>query len=105
MGSLQSANQLTQGAVANTPLAAPRLREFPEDLWLDAARLPCVLAVEVPLKEFSVRDLLRLEPGSLVESRTANGADLPVFVNARLIGWAEFEVVGQKLAIRMTELA
>jgi flagellar motor switch/type III secretory pathway protein FliN len=48
---------------------------------------------------------LRLEPGSIVESKNVNGADLPIFVNSRLIGWAEFEVVGQRLAIRLTELA
>jgi len=45
-----------------------------------------------------------MEPGSIVESRNVNGADVPVFVNARLIGWAEFEVVGQRLAVRLTEL-
>ncbi|HUN60817.1 MAG TPA: FliM/FliN family flagellar motor C-terminal domain-containing protein [Candidatus Sulfotelmatobacter sp.] len=78
--------------------------EYPEELWEQASLLPCVLSVDVPLKEFTVRDLLRMEPGSIVESRNVNGADVPVFVNARLIGWAEFEVVGQRLAVRLTEL-
>ena len=73
--------------------------------WEEAALLPCILSVDVPLKDFTVRDLLQLEAGSLVESRNVNGADVPVLVNDQLIGWAEFEVVGQRLAIRLTGLA
>lgn len=76
-----------------------------EELWQEAALLPCRLSVDVPLREFKVRDLLQLEPGSVVESKNVNGADVPVIVNSRLIGWAEFEVMGQRLALRMTELA
>jgi len=92
--------------MATLPITVPiRKSEFSEELWTEAALLPCALSVDVPLKDFTVRDLLRLEAGSIVESKNANGADLPIFVNARLIGWAEFEVVGQRLAIRLTELA
>jgi flagellar motor switch/type III secretory pathway protein FliN len=76
-----------------------------EEHWQEAALLPCRLSVDVPLKEFTVRDLLQLEPGSVVESKNVNGADVPMIVNARLIGWAEFEVMGQRLAVRVTELA
>lgn len=79
--------------------------EVAPELWQDAKLLPCVLSVDVPLRQFTVRDLLQLEAGSVVESRNVNGADVPVLVNTRLIGWAEFEVMGQRLAIRVTELA
>ena len=94
--------------MATAPVHVPspiRLGEIPEQLWEEAAFLPCVLSVDVPLKDFTVRDMLQLEKGSLVESRNVNGADVPVMVNGQLIGWAEFEVVGQRLAIRLTELA
>jgi len=91
--------------MASLPVAvAARKEEYPEELWEQAALLPCVLSVDVPLKRFTVRDLLRLAPGSIVESKNVNGADVPVVVNTRLIGWAEFEVVGQRLAVRLTEL-
>ena len=78
--------------------------EYPEELWEQAGWIPCVFSVDVPLKDFTVRDLLRLEPGAIVESKNVNGADVPVSVNTRLIAWAEFEVVGQRLAVRLTEL-
>jgi flagellar motor switch/type III secretory pathway protein FliN len=94
--------------MASSPVHVPipiRPGEPSEQLWEEAALLPCVLSVDVPLKDFTVRDMLQLEKGSLVESRSVNGADVPVMVNSQLIGWAEFEVVGQRLAIRLTGLA
>jgi flagellar motor switch protein FliN/FliY len=91
--------------MSTLPVAVSAKRaEYPEELWEQAGLLPCVLSVDVPLKEFTVRDLLQMEPGSIVESKNVNGADVPVSVNSRLIGWAEFEVVGQRLGIRLTEL-
>jgi len=78
---------------------------IPDDVWEEAAWLPCVLSIDLSIRRFTVRDLLQLEPGSILETKNANGADVPVLVNAQVIGWAEFEVVGQRLAIRVTELA
>jgi len=83
-------------------------REIPiavsEELWDEANWLPCVLSVDLPVATFTVGELLRLQPGVVVETKNANSADVPVVVNSRRVGWAEFEVVGQKLGIRITEL-
>jgi len=76
----------------------------PEELWEEANWLPCKLSVDLPVDGFTVGELLRLEPGVVLETKNANSADVPVVVNARRIGWAEFEVVGQMLGIRITEL-
>lgn len=93
-------------ATLPVPVRLPTKRtEFPEELWEEASLLPCLLSVDVPLKDFTVRDLLQLDKGSLVESKNVNGADVPVLVNSQVIGWAEFEAVGQRLAIRLTELS
>jgi flagellar motor switch/type III secretory pathway protein FliN len=91
--------------VATLPIAvATKNPEIPEELWEQAGWLPCSLTIDIPLKHFTVRDLLCLEPGTIVESRNLNGADVPVLVNSQVIGWSEFEVVGQRLAVRLTEL-
>jgi flagellar motor switch/type III secretory pathway protein FliN len=91
--------------MATLPVAvSPKRAEISEELWQQAGLLPCVLSVDVPLKELTVRDLLQMEPGTIVESKNVNGADVPVLVNSRLIAWAEFEVVGPRLGIRLTEL-
>lgn len=91
--------------MASLPVAVvAKPTEQGEALWEQAGLLPCSLSVEIPISGFAVRDLLQLESGTIVESKTANAADVPVFANGQLIGWAEFEVLGQRLAIRLTEL-
>jgi flagellar motor switch/type III secretory pathway protein FliN len=78
---------------------------IPEELWEECASLSCLLSVDLPLRTFTVRDLLQIAPGLVFESKNSSGADVPIVVNAQVIGWAEFEVVGQRLAVRVTELA
>ena len=78
---------------------------IPDELWEEAAWLPCVFSVDLQVHGFTVWELLRLDKGAILETKNINGADVPVLVNAQRIGWAEFEVVGQRLAVRITELA
>jgi flagellar motor switch/type III secretory pathway protein FliN len=87
-------------------LVAPKQIFVPisEELWDEAGWLPCLFSVDLPVRRFTVRDLLQLEVGSIVEAKIADSADVPVLVNSQLVGWAEFEMVGQKLSVRMTEL-
>lgn len=90
-------------AFSTTPAATAIT--WAEELWEEAAWLPSVVSVDLPLKRFTVRDLLRLEAGAVFDTDIANGADVPVLVNGQLIAWAEFEIVGRSLGVRMTELA
>jgi len=64
-----------------------------------------VLSVDLPLQRFTVSDLLQLGPGMILESQNASGADVPLVVNSQIIGWAEFEIVRDLIAVRVTELA
>jgi flagellar motor switch/type III secretory pathway protein FliN len=67
--------------------------------------LPCTLALDIPVVRFSVRDLLSLANGSIVETAYHQSSDLPLRVNGQLVGWTEFEVVGERLAVRLTDLS
>jgi flagellar motor switch/type III secretory pathway protein FliN len=67
--------------------------------------LPCELTLEIPITHFTVGDLLRLGKGSIVESNTRHAGDIPLRVNGLLIGYTEFEVMADRLAVRITELA
>jgi len=69
-------------------------------LWL-----PCALTLEVPVVRFTIADLLALTRGSIVETACHHTSDVPLRVNRLLIGWTEFEVNGDRLAIRITDLA
>ena len=67
--------------------------------------LPCTLALDLPVTNFTVGDLLKLTRGSIVETTYHQSSDLPLRVNGQLVGWTEFEVVGERLAVRLTDLS
>jgi flagellar motor switch/type III secretory pathway protein FliN len=77
----------------------------PSDDYRRLGHLICRLALEVPVKKFSVADLLRLKAGSILETAYHQSSDLPLYVNGQLVGWTEFEVVGDQLAVRLTDLS
>jgi flagellar motor switch/type III secretory pathway protein FliN len=66
--------------------------------------LPCTLTLDVTAPHFTVGDLLRLRVGSIVETQWPYVSDVPLSVNGRRVGWAKFEVMGDHLAARITEL-
>lgn len=82
---------------AETPTPADLLDTMP---WL-----PCTLALEVPVVRFTIGDLLSLSQGSVVETACHHTSDVPLRVNGLLIGWTEFDVIGDHLAVRITEQA
>lgn len=67
--------------------------------------LPCTLSLDIPVINFTVRDLLGLAKGTIVETAYHQSSDLPLKVNGQLVGWTEFEVVGDRLAVRLTDLS
>lgn len=73
--------------------------------WGPMLELPCELSLDLAVPDFTVADLLRLNPGAVLETQWVNGDDVPVRINGQLIAWAEFEIVGGRLAVRLTEWA
>jgi len=67
--------------------------------------LPFTLSLEIPVVRFTIGDLLSLAKGTIVETAYHHTSDLPLRVNHLLIGWTEFEVVGDKIAVRITDQA
>jgi len=67
--------------------------------------LPCTLTLEIPVVRFTIRDLLSLTRGSIVETACHHTSDVPLRVNQLLVGWTEFDVIGDRLAVRITEQA
>jgi flagellar motor switch protein FliN/FliY len=63
------------------------------------------LDVMVKVPSFCVRDLLALERGTVVETEHDHTQDIPVQSGGALLAWAEFEVVNEGLAVRLTRLA
>jgi len=90
-----------QVPAASAPLADGNNPRDPVKLmpWL-----PCRMSLDVTAPNFTVGDLLRLRVGSIVETRWPYVSDVPLSVNGKRVGWAKFEVMGERLAARITEL-
>ena len=67
--------------------------------------LPCTLVLEVPAVEFNVGSMMQLCPGAIVRTATQHNEDLALKVNGQLVGLVEFDVVGDRLAVRLTGMA
>lgn len=70
-----------------------------------AAQIPVELDVAIPVRAFRVRNLLVLRPGQVIETRWANGEDVPLASGQVQLAWSEFEVQEDELAVRITRLA
>jgi flagellar motor switch protein FliN/FliY len=71
------------------------------DVVLD---IPVTLSMEVGRSRISIRNLLQLNQGSVVELERATGDPLDVYVNGTLIAHGEVVVVNEKFGIRLTDV-
>jgi flagellar motor switch/type III secretory pathway protein FliN len=76
-----------------------------EARWRPVLALPCELVVELPLPNFKVSDFLKLQAGSVIATEWRITRDVPLRANGTLIAWGEFDGSGNRLAVRLTELA
>ncbi len=88
----------------NTAIDHHLIGGIPEEAWTQALGLSCALTVDLQLPGFTVRDWLELNRESVIDSRWQVTADIPLRVNGVLVAWAEFEVVNDHRAVRITEL-
>jgi flagellar motor switch/type III secretory pathway protein FliN len=85
------------------PVSPPAANADP--LWEEVGWLPCRLSVEIPVARFTLGDLLSLKVNSLVDARTQSDTNVPVSVNGACIGFGKFNMAGDQVAVRLSELA
>ncbi len=71
------------------------------DVILD---IPVTLSMEVGSTNISIRNLLQLNQGSVIELDRLAGEPLDVLVNGTLIAHGEVVVVNEKFGIRLTDV-
>ncbi len=96
-----AAQPMSEAPIAAPPTVDPAIA----DPWVRVEPLPCLLTIEISVPGFTVADLVRLERGGIIATRWTVGQDVPLRINGELIAWSEFEVVQNRLAVRLTELA
>ncbi len=80
-------------------------RPVQEDINLDVILdVPVTLSMEIGRTRISIRNLLQLNQGSVVELDRLAGEPMDVMVNGTLIARGEVVVVNDKFGIRLTDI-
>ncbi|MEH8021281.1 MULTISPECIES: flagellar motor switch protein FliN [Rheinheimera] len=87
------------------------LRDEKADITVDEKRkldtildIPVTISMEVGRAKISIRNLLQLNQGSVIELERLAGEPLDVLVNGTLIAHGEVVVVNDKFGIRLTDV-
>lgn len=109
---------LLNGGGSAAPEPKPQAERAPLDEFNPAARnqrngapdldvildIPVRISMEVGNTEITIRNLLQLNQGSVIELDRLAGEPLDVLVNGTLIAHGEVVVVNEKFGIRMTDV-
>jgi flagellar motor switch protein FliN/FliY len=99
-GAMAGGGSSTGGAPAGSPKAsAPPVQSL--DFILD---IPLKVTVELGRSKMTIRDILQLAQGSVVELSKFAGEPLEVLVNDKLVARGEVVVVNEKFGIRLTDI-
>lgn len=97
----QSIQQAPMQALEAEGEGGPSLEDVNLDVILD---IPVSISMEVGSTKISIRNLLKLNQGSVVELDRLAGEPLDVMVNGTLIAHGEVVVVNEKYGIRLTDV-
>ena len=97
----QQYQQTEAGESAQQVVSSQSVESSCLDVILD---IPVTLSLEVGKSKISIRDLLKLNQGSVVELDRLAGEPLDVLVNGTLIAHGEVVVTNDKYGIRLTDV-
>ncbi|MDT0582846.1 MULTISPECIES: flagellar motor switch protein FliN [Alteromonadaceae] len=106
-------NEQAAGAGATDDAQPAEFDELQEDAPISQAEkkkldtildIPVTISMEVGRSEISIRNLLQLNQGSVVELDRVAGEPLDVLVNGTLIAHGEVVVINDKFGIRLTDV-
>lgn len=98
---LEEANAVDLDELVDDSLPISKAEAAKLDTILD---IPVTISMEVGRSFISIRNLLQLNQGSVVELDRVAGEPLDVMVNGTLIAHGEVVVVNDKFGIRLTDV-
>lgn len=75
-----------------------------EDKLADILDIPVTISLEVGQNDITIRNLLQLNPGSVVELSRLAGEPLDVMINGTLIAHGQVVVINEKYGIQLTDV-
>ncbi len=105
------ADALQEQATSEAKAKKPKFDELKDesmpgvDVNLDVVLdIPVTISMEIGRTKISIRNLLQLNQGSVVELDRLAGEPMDVLVNGTLIARGEVVVVNEKFGIRLTDI-
>ncbi len=92
-----------QDAARSQPKAVPSVEPHPRNLDM-VMDIPVTLSMELGRTRISIRDLLKLTKGSVVELQRMADEPMDVLVNGTLVARGEAVVIDDKFGIRLTDV-
>lgn len=105
MAEQADADEALAHAVSFDELKGEAIKQTPGSPDLDVILdIPVSISMEVGRTSITIRNLLQLNQGSVIELDRLAGEPLDVLVNGTLIAHGEVVVVNEKFGIRMTDV-
>lgn len=96
--------RIRENGVLNTPGVSALERGAISSKLGRINNVEMALTVEIGRTRMSVRDVLNLEPGGVVELDRSAGAPADILLNGRIIAHGEVVVIDQDYAVRITKI-
>ena len=104
----ENSTETQDDSQATSPKNEESIKEKPDSTGANNLRvlenIDVKLTVEVGNTEIKIRDLLRLNEGSVVELDRLAGEPLDILANGTMIAKGEVVMVGERFGIRLTEV-
>lgn len=101
MSTAATSQEFTPPSFDDKAVAPAQNNDVNLDVLLD---VPVTLSMEVGRARIPIRNLLQLNPGSVVELERAAGEPLDVYVNGTLIAHGEVVVINDRFGVRLTDV-
>jgi flagellar motor switch protein FliN len=64
--------------------------------------VPIEVSVELDRRMLKIRDILELQPGSIVEMPRSAGENIDIYIGGKLVGFGEIVIIENSMGVRIT---
>ncbi|MCP5141600.1 MAG: flagellar motor switch protein FliN [Chromatiales bacterium] len=103
--SAPDSGDLLGGAIARNKGNGKDLHQDIQEAHIEVIMdVPVTLSLEIGRTRITIRDLLQLNPGSVVKLERMAGEPMDIMVNGTLVAKGEVVTVGEKFGVRIAEV-
>jgi flagellar motor switch protein FliN/FliY len=65
--------------------------------------VPIEVAIELDRRMMKIREILDLQPGSIVEMGRSAGENIDIYIGRKLVGYGEIVIIENTIGVRITD--